>query len=200
MMFWLTALALAQDEPVATPGPLPVRLVPIVTLAATSRNLSCGGNLRVGRTAGPSFSASLSGDWFLSGLVSGFLLDDVASPRFTASQVAGWAFRWPGKGERSPWVPRIGLGLGVWEVAEVDSLAQSFRTEDYGVYAALSTGGQVSIIWPSVSVGFALRPVGTSVWVHGDQTFPTAFQLGNAVLDIDVTVDLGRPAKRPADP
>ncbi len=200
MMLWVAALALAQEAPVATQTALAVRFAPIVTLAATSRNLSCGGNMRVGRPTGPMFSASLSGDWFLSGLVSGFLLDDAASPRFTASQVAGWTFRWPGKGERSPWVPRIGLGLGVWEVAEVDSLAQSFRTEDYGVYAALSTGGQVSVIWPSVSVGFALRPVGTSVWVHGDHTFPTAFQLGNVVLDIDVTVDLGRPGKRPADP
>lgn len=185
--------ALAAEP--AADGGLPVRWSWVGTLAATSRNLSLGGAVRVGRPTGPFASASLTTDWPFSALVAGFLLDDATSPRVAASQVVGWSFPWPipaaGPVARA-WAPDLTLGVGAWELVEVDSLAQAFRTQDYGAYAGLNTGVQLGLVWPTVSLGFGFRPFGTGTWWHGGEAYSSAFQFTNAVLDVDLTVDLGR--------
>ncbi len=170
---------------------LPVRTAWVGTLAATSRNLSVGGAVRAGKPVGPWISGALTTDWPFSALVGGFLLDDVTAPRLASHQLVGWAWAWPG-GKDTPWKPRLAVGVGLWEQFELDSLAQAFRTEDYGVYASLHTGAQFSLLWPGVGLGFGLRPFATTAWWHDEGVFPTAFQFTNAVLDVDLTVDLTR--------
>lgn len=188
----------------AAPAPerLPVRGSPYLTVATTTRNLTFGGRLAVGRPLGPGFTVSLGADWLLSGLVAGFLLDDLGSPRFTSAQIGTWTFPWPHApaGEAQRWLPRLQLGLGVWETAEVDSLLQVARTEDYGFFLAESVGGQAALLFPYVSVAFGLRPFGSTTYLRGHDTYSTEFQFVNALLDVDVTLDLaqlwdaGRPA------
>ena len=184
-----------------------VHVVPIFTVATTTRNLSFGGRMSVGHELGPAFTLTLAGDWLLSGLVAGFLLDDLGSPRFVGSEVASWTFAWPGTASAPPvarrWLPRISLGVGLWETAEVDSLLQSFRTQDYGLFLADSVGGQVGLIFPYVRLAFGLRPFGSSLYLQEGREYPTNFQFTNAVLDVDVSLDLaqlwraGRPQTAP---
>ncbi len=184
-----------------------VHVVPIFTVATTTRNLSFGGRMSVGHELGPAFTLTLAGDWLLSGLVAGFLLDDLGSPRFVGSEVASWTFAWPGTAAAPPvvrrWLPRVSLGVGLWETAEVDSLLQSFRTEDYGLYLADSLGGQVGLLFPYVRLAFGLRPFGSSLYLREGREYPTDFQFTNAVLDVDVSLDLaqlwraGRPQTAP---
>jgi hypothetical protein len=91
------ALALAgepalPDETVAAPPertPASFQFTPTLSLAATTRNLSIGGQARWGEPTGFFASGSIGTDWLLSGLVSGFLLDDIGSLRLTASQSVG---------------------------------------------------------------------------------------------------------------
>jgi hypothetical protein len=84
----------------------------------------------------------------------------------------------------------------------VDSLLQAARTKDYGFFLAGSVGGQAALLFPYVSVAFGLRPFGGSTYLRGQDAYSTEFQLTNALLDVDVTLDLaqlwdaGRPAGR----
>lgn len=209
----LRAHALAEDAPLpdimVEPVPVPVEpapapdptaarwtVRPTLGLAATTRNLVLGGTLNYGRALGPQFTVSMGGDYLLSGLISGFLLDDIASPRFVSSQVFSWVFPFPGKLVRkmSPAEhrrrPRILLGAGVWETLEFDSLLQSARTEDFGVYQAYSVGGQAGLTFQYVSFTFGLKPFGAAQYTLAGHDYPTEFQFQNAVLDLDVTLDL----------
>ena len=123
----------------------------------------------------------------------GFLLDDVASLRFTASQAVGYSFPRPRDsvpGGAAAWLPRVSVAVGLWEAAELDSLAQSFRTEDYGLYLAASTGGQVALSFPFVSVALGLKPFGGAAYLRGDTWLNNNFQFANTILDVDVTLDL----------
>ena len=169
-------------------------LRPTLGLAATTRNLTLGGRLIYGRVVGPQFSVGLGGDYLLSGLISGFLLDDIASPRFVSSQVASWVFPWPGARTLKPSElrrrPRIFVGLGIWETLEFDSLLQAARTQDFGVYQAYSLGTQVGLAVPYVSFAFGLKPFGATQYTLAGHDYPTQFQFQNAVLDVDVTLDL----------
>lgn len=184
------------EEPPPPRVPPAVLVTPYLTVASTTRNLTLGARLSVGRPVGPGFSLSLGGDWLLSGLIAGFLLDDIGSPRLTSSQLFTWTWAWP-HSEGSPpenrrWLPRFSLGLGVWETAEFDSLLQTARTEDFGLLFADSVGAQAALLFPYVSVAFAVRPMGSTVYLRGEDTFPTEFQFTNAVLDVDVTLDLAQ--------
>ncbi len=196
----LLALSFAQAaEGEAAPTPMPLRLTPTLSLAATSRNLTLGGNVRWGQRTGPFIAAALGSDWLISGLVSGFLLDDVGSLRFTASQMVGYSIPLPL--DRSPagapaWVPRVSVALGLWETTELDSLLQTFRTEDYGVYLAASTGGQVALTFPWISVALGLKPFGGAAYLRNDEWRNNEFQFTNTVLDVDVTLDLNVFSKR----
>ena len=207
-----TLTVLAQEplpEIMVEPQPIPVEPAPAIDptaarwsirptlgLAATTRNLVLAGRLNYGRVLGPQFSFSLGGDYLLSGLISGFLLDDIASPRFVSSQVFGWVFPFPGKSVRSMSPaehrrrPRIVVAAGVWETLEFDSLLQSARTEDFGVYQAYSLGGRAGLAFQYVSFAFGLKPFGAAQYTLAGKEYPTAFQFQNAVLDVDITLDL----------
>lgn len=197
MILPLLALSLAHAD--EAPTPLPVRLTPTLSLAATSRNLTLGGNVRWGQRTGPFIAAALGSDWLISGLVSGFLLDDVGSLRFTSSQMVGYSIPLPL--DRSPagapaWVPRVSVAVGLWETLELDSLIQTFRTEDYGLYLAASTGGQVALTFPWISVALGLKPFGGAAYLRNDEWVNNQFQFTNTVLDVDVTLDLNVFSKR----
>ena len=195
----LLAASLGHADEVAAPEHLPVRLTPTLSLAATSRNLTLGGNVRWGARTGPFVAVSLGSDWLISGLVSGFLLDDLGSLRFTSSQLVGYSIPLPL--DRSPagapaWVPRVSVAVGLWETTELDSLIQTFRTEDYGLYLAASTGGQVALTFPWVSIALGLKPFGGAAYVRDDVWVNNQFQFTNTVLDVDVTLDLNVFSKR----
>lgn len=185
-----------EPEPPSDPTAAKWTIRPTLGLAATTRNLVLAGRLNYGRVLGPQFTLSLGGDYLLSGLISGFLLDDIASPRFVSSQVFSWVFPFPGKSVRamSPGEhrrrPRMILGAGIWETLEFDSLLQSARTEDFGVYQAYSLGGQAGLVFQYVSFAFGLKPFGAAQYTLSGRVYPTEFQFQNAVLDVDVTLDL----------
>ena len=192
MRNWLIAAMLAAPATVwAESGedPRPVRYT--IELASASKNLSLGARVRYLRYA----ETSIASDFGTSALLTGFGLDEVDGVRFTMSQTVGARIDFdalrlrprhvgPAPGAR---FPALIVGVGAWGVTELDSLAQGARLGDNGFYAAASVGLFTTFAFSDVSVSLLYRPLSQSRYYLAGDWDSTEFNVGNPVLDIDLS-------------
>ncbi len=141
------------------------------------------------------FKSTVAGDFLTSALLNGFDHDDLDAIRFTAGQTVGARLsakpfglkRRCGDRVKTSRHPDVVAGIGVWGVSELDSLSQTFRLDDSGIYLAWATGMFVSFEFSDVAVALMFRPFEQTAYRLDGAWDSTPFAYSNPVLEIDFT-------------
>lgn len=190
--------ARADHGPRATSRPIDFTL----QLSSSTKNLSFGVS---GCWLGY-WHANLASDFLLSAILNGFDHDDLDSIRFTMGQTLGarlrlGPFRLEKRCARAEPVahthdapppppsrtPALVVGFGAWGISEVDSLTQTFRTGDSGLYLGWSVGVFTSFVFTDITVSFVFRPMEQTAYYLGGEWDSTDFRFNNPTLEIELT-------------